>query len=112
MGKNFHDYCFLTSIFESRGMILLSKNLKVVERFLVLLSTDSGDAKSIIDVILVELTKTGLTSSKILSQVYDGASVMAGHCVGVQHLLQERENKVSLCALPKPSIAPCSGALN
>ena len=53
--------------------------LKVVERPLVLSSTDSGDAKSITDVILAELTKAGLTSSKILSRVYDGASVMAGH---------------------------------
>ena len=46
-------------------------------------STDSSDAKSTTDVILAELTKAGLTSSKILSQVYDGASVMAGHCGGV-----------------------------
>ena len=67
--------------------------MKIAERRLVLSSTDSGDAKSITDVILAELTKEGLTSSKILSQVYDGASVMAGQCGGVQRLLQERENR-------------------
>ena len=43
--------------------------------------------------ILVKLTKAGLTSSKILREVYDGVSVMAGHCGGVQRLLQERENR-------------------
>ena len=36
--------------------------LKVVERFLVLSSTDLGDAKSITDVILVELSRAELTS--------------------------------------------------
>ena len=51
-----------------------------------------GDAKSITDVILAELTKAELTSSKILSQFYDGASVMAGLRGRVQRLLQEREN--------------------
>ena len=55
-------------------------SLKVAERLLVLSSTDSGDAKSIADVMLAELIKAGLTSSEILSQVYDGASVMTGHC--------------------------------
>ena len=50
-----------------------------MKRLLVLSSTDSGDVKSITDVILVELTKAGLTSSKVLSQVYDGAFVIAGH---------------------------------
>ena len=43
--------------------------------------------------VLAELTKAGLTSSKTLSQVHSGASVMAGHCGGVQCLLQERENR-------------------
>ena len=82
--------------------------MKVAERLLVLSSTDSGDAKSVTDVIFAELSQ-----DRILSQVYDGAFVMAGHCGGVQSLLQERENrKDSLCALPKPSIAPCSNASN
>ena len=42
----------------------------------------------------MKLTKARLTSSKILSQVYDGSLVMAGHCGGVQHLFQERETKI------------------
>ena len=67
--------------------------LKVAERLLVLSSTDFSNVKSITDLILVELTKARLSSSKILSQVYDGTSVMAGHYGEVQHLLQERENK-------------------
>ena len=33
---------------------------------------------------------------------------MAGHVGGVQHLLQERENKDFLFELSQPSIAPCS----
>ena len=72
---------------------LQRQSLKVADRLLISSSNNSGDEKSITDVILAELTKTGLTSSKILSQVYDGASVMAGHCGGVQCLLQERENR-------------------
>ena len=69
------------------------RSLKVAERLLALSSTDSGDAKSITDVILAKLIIAGLTSSKILSSVYDGASVMTGHCGGIQRLLQERENR-------------------
>ena len=64
---------------------------------MVLSSTDSGDAKPITDVVLAERTKAALTSSKILNQVYDGASQMAGHCGGVQRLLQERENRKIPC---------------
>ena len=44
-------------------------SLEIAERFLVLSSTDSGAAKSITDVILAELTKAELTSSKILEKV-------------------------------------------
>ena len=64
---------------------------------MVLSSTDSGDAKSITDVILSKLTKAGLTSSKIPSQIYNGTSVMVGHCGGVQCLFQERENRKVFC---------------
>ena len=39
--------------------------MTVVERLFGLSSSDSGDAKSITDVILAELIKAGLTSSKI-----------------------------------------------
>ena len=50
-----------------------------MERLLVLSSTDL-DAKLIAVLILAELNKAGLTSRKILSQIYDGLSVMTGHC--------------------------------
>ena len=43
--------------------------------------------------ILAELTKVGLTSSRILNQVYNGVFAVAEHCGGVQHLLQKRGNK-------------------
>ena len=79
---------------------------------MVLSSTDSGDAKSITDLILTQLTEAGLTSSKIRSQVYDDASVMVGHCGGVQRLSQEHENgKDCVCAVPEQLIA-CCGASN
>ena len=67
--------------------------MKVAERLLVLLSTDLGGTKSVTDVILADLTKADLNSSKMLSQVYNGASVMAKHCEGGERLLQERESK-------------------
>ena len=64
-------------------------SLKVAKRLLILSSADSGDAKLIADVILTKLTRAGLTSSKILIQVHDGASIMAKHYKEVQGLLQE-----------------------
>ena len=72
---------FKQALFESSGTFLASS------------STDSCDAKSITDVSFPELAKVGLTLSKILIQVYDGASIMAGHCGGVQRLLQKSENR-------------------
>ena len=44
-------------------------SLKVTECFLVLSSIDSGDAKSITDVISAGLAEAGLTSSKIRSEI-------------------------------------------
>ncbi|XP_073730590.1 uncharacterized protein [Misgurnus anguillicaudatus] len=52
-----------------------------------------GDARTLTDTILAELNKAGLNPSKILSQVYDGASLMSGKFGGVQKLLQEKLNK-------------------
>ena len=49
---------------ENTSMIICFSNehsLKVAEHLLVLSSTDSGDAISITNVILAELTKAGLT---------------------------------------------------
>ncbi|GAA6092116.1 zinc finger MYM-type protein 1-like [Tachysurus ichikawai] len=65
------------------------KTLEITERLLVMTTANSGDAQSITDIILSELTKAGLPTSKILSQVYDGAAVMAGKYGLVQRLLQE-----------------------
>ena len=80
---------------------------------MVLSSTDLSNEKSITDMILAELAKARLTSSKILSQVYDGTSVMAGHCGGAQHVIAgTRKQKSFLCALTELSIARCSGARN
>lgn len=61
------------------------------ERLLVMASTKHCDALSLTDLIISELRKTGLTTEKILSQCYDGASVMSGKRGGVQQILQERE---------------------
>ena len=88
------------------------RSLKVAERLLVSSSTNLSDAKSITDVILEELTKAGLTSTETLGQVSDVTFVMIGHCGEVQRLLQEGENEIFLCAMPEPSISPCSGARN
>ena len=63
--------------------------LKVAEHLLVLSNANSGDVNLITIVILAELAKAELTLSMVLSQVCDGASVMAGRCGGVQRLLQE-----------------------
>ena len=42
------------------------------------------------DTIIDELTKTGLSPGKILSQVYDSASLMSGKHGGVQKHLQQK----------------------
>ena len=48
---------------------------------------------------------------RYFSQVYDGTHVMAGHCGGGStSIVGTRKEKDSLCALPEPSIVPCSGA--
>lgn len=40
--------------------------------------TEQGDAETLTDTIIEELTKARLNSGKIISQVYDGASLMSG----------------------------------
>ncbi len=54
------------------------KTLEITERQFVMAATDSGDAQSITNIILSELDKAGLSPTKILSQVFDGASVILG----------------------------------
>ena len=50
----------------------------MAKRLLIFISSDSGDAKLLSKLILVELTKAVLTSLKIFNQVYVGPSVKAG----------------------------------
>ena len=52
-------------------------------------TSDQFDAKSLTDVVLNQISASGLNPSNIFSQCYDGASVMAG----VQKILQDRLEK-------------------
>ncbi|KAG9268359.1 hypothetical protein AMEX_G17325 [Astyanax mexicanus] len=60
------------------------------ERLLSIATADEGDAATLTDIIIGELTRAGLNPEKILSQVYDGASLMSGKHGGVQKLLQQK----------------------
>ena len=62
---------------------------EIRERLLTIATAEEGDAKTLTQTVISELTKAGLSTDKILSQVYDGASVMSGKHGGVQKLLQE-----------------------
>ncbi|KAK0138889.1 hypothetical protein N1851_024562 [Merluccius polli] len=62
----------------------------VLEHLLCIATAQKGDAQTLTDTVLTELNNVGLDCSKILSQVYDGASVMSGKRGGVQKILQER----------------------
>lgn len=63
---------------------------ETTERLLTIATADAGDANTLTNKIMEELAKARLNTSQILSQVYDGASVMAGKNGGVQKLLQEK----------------------
>ncbi|CAK6983693.1 zinc finger MYM-type protein 1-like [Scomber scombrus] len=63
------------------------------ERLLTIATADQGDAVTLTDTILEELTTAGLSPEKIISQVYDGASLMSGKHGGVQKLLQQKLDK-------------------
>lgn len=63
---------------------------EVTERLLTMATAEAGDAATLTDTILQELATAGLSSEKILSQCYDGASVMSGKHGGVQKLLQNK----------------------
>ncbi|KAK9526374.1 hypothetical protein VZT92_015078 [Zoarces viviparus] len=60
------------------------------ERLLTIATADQGDAATLTDTIVEELSKAGLSPRRIISQVYDGASLMAGKHGGVQKRLQEK----------------------
>ena len=61
----------------------------VCERLLVMATSEKGDAEALTGVIIDELISVGLSTDKILSQVYDGASLMSGRH-GVQKLLHNK----------------------
>ena len=58
--------------------------VKLYEHFLTYVEATSLDARSLSEFILNALKKNGLDPGCIVSQGYDGASVMSGHCAGVQ----------------------------
>lgn len=68
----------------------LDDECTVKERLLAMLITDKCDAQSLTDLVLDELVNVGLNANKILSQCYDGASVMSGREGGMQKLIQNR----------------------
>uniref|UniRef100_A0A8C1TJI1 TTF-type domain-containing protein n=1 Tax=Cyprinus carpio TaxID=7962 RepID=A0A8C1TJI1_CYPCA len=69
-------------------------NYQVTERLLSMTTTEKGDAQTLTNTIITELEKNGLSTSKILSQVYDGASLMSGKNGGVQKILQDKLGRV------------------
>ena len=62
----------------------------VQERLLAMLTTDRCDAHSLADLVLTELKRVALDTAKILSQCYDGASVMSGKNGGMQRVIQDK----------------------
>ena len=60
----------------------------VYERFLTYVEAKSQTAESLSAYILDTLSKFGLDYNFMVSQGYDGASVMSGHCSGVQQRIK------------------------
>ena len=63
-------------------------NGAIYERFLGFHAAENLDAKSLFTYIKAVLAKCNIDIHKCVAQTYDGASVMSGHCNGVQALLQ------------------------
>ena len=55
------------------------------EHFLTYVKAESLNAEGLSSYILDTLQRFGLDPTGVVSQGYDGASVMSGHCSGVQH---------------------------
>uniref|UniRef100_H2ZUD4 TTF-type domain-containing protein n=1 Tax=Latimeria chalumnae TaxID=7897 RepID=H2ZUD4_LATCH len=68
----------------------LAENYDIKERLLTRATTDAFDALSLTNTVIAEITKAGISTSKMLSQCYDGASLMSGRHGGVQKLMQEK----------------------
>ena len=60
-----------------------------VSVFLTFVATSCQDAESLSKYILDNLRKHGLDPSRIVSQGYDGASVMSGRYTGVQQRIKD-----------------------
>lgn len=65
------------------------KDATIHEYFLTFVEATTLDAKSLTTYIVDTLKKDQLDLTCIVSQGYDGASVMSGHCSGVQTRLKE-----------------------
>ena len=63
--------------------------ISIKERFLTFLPATSLNAESFTKYILNTLSLYNLDPSFIVSQGYDGASVMSSHCSGVQQRIRE-----------------------
>ncbi|KAL7404136.1 hypothetical protein ABVT39_010269 [Epinephelus coioides] len=81
--------------FENVSIVLryLDMDNEMRERLLVMATAEHYDASSLTNLVLSELRTAGLSTDKILSQCYDGASVMSGKRGGVQKILQEKVNR-------------------
>ena len=62
---------------------------EIFERFLTFVEADSLDASSLSAFILDTLRNNSLDLQCLVSQGYDGASVMSGRCAGVQEKICE-----------------------
>ena len=65
------------------------ESVTVKERFLTFFSANNLNAESLSQYILDTLKQYGLDPQMIVSQGYDGASVMSGHCSGVQQRIKQ-----------------------
>ena len=66
-----------------------TESATVFERFLTYIEATSLNAESLSKYILDTLKEHGLDPQNIISQGYDGASVMSGCCSGVQQRIKE-----------------------
>ena len=60
------------------------------ERFLTFVQATSLNAESLSNYLIKVLEDNELDPTRIVSQGYDGASVMSGHCTGVQQRIKEK----------------------
>ena len=65
------------------------KEAKIHERFLTFVEVSNLDAESLTEYIMDTLKSYHLNLDSIVSQAYDGTSVMSGRCAGVQKRVME-----------------------